>query len=81
MVSLRFGKFKIMATPESDLERTTDEGKTSSVHFLHFKFPMDAIAAFRTPGAEVIAGISHPKYGHMAVLSKEMRAALAADSD
>jgi hypothetical protein len=81
MVSLRFGTVKITATPEDDIERTTEEGKTSSVHFLHFEFAPDAIAAFKAPGTEVIAGISHPKYGHMAVLPEEMRASLAADFD
>src|SRR3546814_11336803 len=29
---------KIAATPEGDVERSTPEGKASSVHFLHFPF-------------------------------------------
>jgi hypothetical protein len=81
MVSLRFAGHKITAVPEDDMERTTEEGKTSSVHFLHFRFTPEAIAAFKKPETEVIVGISHPKYGHMAVLPEESRAALAADFD
>jgi hypothetical protein len=79
MVSLRFGGLKVMGTPEEDIERTTEEGKTSSVHFLHFPFSPDAKAAFKKAGTEVIVGCGHAKYGHMAVMPEEMRAALATD--
>ena len=78
-VSLRFGGHKVMAAPADALARTTEEGKTSSVHFLHFAFTPEQKAAFKTPGTEAIAGIAHEKYGHMAVLPEEMRASLAAD--
>jgi hypothetical protein len=81
MVSLRFAGHKITAAPEEGLERTRDDGKTSSVHFLHFNFTPEAIAAFKKPETEVIVGINHPKYGHMAVLPEEGRASLAADFD
>ena len=78
-VSLRFAGFTVTATPGDDLERTTADGKTSSVHFLRFAFSDAAKAAFKKPGTEIIAGIAHPKYGHMAVVPEEMRAALAGD--
>ena len=65
--------------PEADLERTTPDGKTSSVHFLHFPFTPEQVAAFRDQGAQVTVGIKHPKYGHMAILQEETRAALAED--
>ena len=78
-VSLRFGNHKVIAKPTDDLERTTEEGKTSSVHFLHFTFTPEQKAAFKIPKTEVIAGIAHPNYGHMAVLPEEMRASLAED--
>ena len=80
-VSLRFDTHKIMALPGDDLERTTEDGKTSSIHFLTFAFTPDQKVAFRTTGAEAIVGIAHPKYSHMAVLPEESRAALAADFD
>ena len=79
MVSLRFVGQKVTAKPTDDLERTTEEGKTSSVHFLHFTFDAAQKTAFKKSDSEVIAGIAHPKYGHMAVLPDEMRASLAAD--
>jgi Protein of unknown function (DUF3501) len=78
-IFLRFGGFKVTGVPENDIDRTTEEGKTSSVHFLHFPFSEEAKAAFQKPGAEVIAGCGHAKYGHMAVMSEDMRASLARD--
>lgn len=81
MVSLSFAGHTVTAVPEDDVERTTPEGKTSSVHFLRFPFAPEQIAAFRTIGAQVTLGITHSKYGHLAILAEETRAALAADFD
>jgi hypothetical protein len=78
-VSLRCGGVTIAGQPETDQERTNEAGKTSSVHFLHFPFTADQIAQFRNANAEVMVAIAHPKYRHMAVMSEEMRQALAAD--
>ncbi|AWK86030.1 DUF3501 family protein [Azospirillum thermophilum] len=69
----------IAARPEAEVERTTAEGKTSSVHFLHFDFTDAQAAAFRTPGARIVVGITHPDYGHLAVMPEPVRAALAGD--
>jgi hypothetical protein len=69
----------IAAVPESDVERTTKDGKTSSVHFLRFPFADSQVAAFRTPGARVLLSVSHPKYDHMAAIPQPVRAALAED--
>ncbi len=79
MVSLSFAGHQVTAVPEDDMERTTPEGKTSSVHFLHFTFTPEQVAAFRTPGTQVTLGITHPRYGHLAILSEDSRASLAAD--
>ncbi len=79
MVHFKFAGHTVTGMPEADLDRTTEEGKTSAVHFLHFTFTPSQIAAFKTAGAEVVLAISHPRYGHMAVLPEECRAALAAD--
>jgi hypothetical protein len=79
MVTLRFAGQTVTGVPEDDIDRTTEEGKTSSVHFLHFPFSDEAKAAFKKPETEVIVGARHPKYGHMAVMPEEMRASLAKD--
>ncbi len=78
-VTITVGGQTIAAIPETDVDRTTAEGKASSIQFLHFPFAPEQIAAFRQPEAQVTLGISHPKYGHIAILPENVRAALAAD--
>ena len=79
MVEFRFAGHTVKGVPEDDLDRTTAEGKTSSVHFLHFAFTPAQVKAFTVPGTEVVLAITHPRYGHMALLPEESRAALADD--
>ena len=76
---IQFGEHRVLGVPEADLDRTTADGKASSVQFIHFPFDDVAIAAFRTPGIQVVVGFSHENYAHMAVMQEATRAALAAD--
>jgi hypothetical protein len=76
---LDIGKARIKATPTDYEDRTTPDGKTSSVHWLRFKFTPAQIAAFKTGSEPVVLGFSHPNYGHMAVMPASVRAALAGD--
>jgi hypothetical protein len=78
-VFLRFAGETVAGVPETDQERTNQGGKTSSVHFLHFSFSAAQIEKFRSPGTEVVVGLSHDKYRHMAVMPEPMRQALARD--
>jgi hypothetical protein len=78
-VFLEIGNAQIHATPTEYDDRTTADGKTSSVHWLRFKLTPEQISQFRDPGIRVVLGVSHRSYGHMAVLSAEARAALAKD--
>ncbi len=71
----------IRAVAETDVERTKADGKTSSVHFVHFPFTDAQVAAFRKPGTQVIVGFDHPEYSHMAVMPEPVRQALAEDFD
>ena len=43
---LRVGGETIVGVPEADADRTSAEGKASSVQFVHFPFTADQIAAF-----------------------------------
>ena len=72
---------RAVAEPERDVDRTTADGKASSVQFVHFRLTPAQAAAFRRPEAKVVAGIDHPAYSHMAVLPPETRESLAADLD
>lgn len=76
---VQIGDEKVYAVPEQDVERTTADGKTSSVHFLHFPMSPDVAAAFAADGVSVLVGCDHPNYGHLSVLSEESRAELAED--
>ena len=78
-VSMKFGAASVAAVPEADAERTNEQGKTSSVHFLHFTFAPAQVAMFKAPGAEVVLAVGHPEYRHMAVLPEVVRAELAGD--
>ncbi|WP_119303108.1 DUF3501 family protein [Dongia deserti] len=78
---IKVGEEKIMGAAEPDQDRTTAEGKASSVQFVHFPFTHDQIAAFRKAGATVIVGMDHENYAHMAVLPEAVRQELAADFD
>jgi len=69
----------VKAEPEGDIDRTTDDGKTSAVHFMRFKFTPAQIAKFRDHASRVLLVISHDNYGHIAMLSRETREALASD--
>jgi hypothetical protein len=71
----------IKGIPEADVDRTNAAGKASSVQFLHFPFTPDQAAKFRMPSVQIIVGIGHKNYGHMAVMSEQVRAALSDDFD
>lgn len=70
---------KIPGRPEEDAERTREDGKTSSVHFIRFGFDDAAAAALKTPGARILIGCDHPHYGHLAVIGEATREQLAGD--
>lgn len=78
---LQVGDDRIMAVPEPGEDRTREDGKTSSVHFLHFPFTPEQIKAFRDPAQKVMLGFEHENYAHLAQLTPQARAALAGDFD
>ncbi len=80
-VSLRMGGESVAAMADADAERSTAEGRTSAVHFLHFSLSEAQTALFRDPAQEVVLGIGHPNYAHMTVLGPEVREELAKDLD
>jgi hypothetical protein len=81
MAFITIGNERVTAVAEVDQDRTREDGKASSVQFVHFPFTPAQIAAFRTPGAQVILGLGHPNYSHMAVLPENVRTELAGDFD
>jgi hypothetical protein len=78
-IYLDVGKERIKAVPTEYDDRTTPDGKTSSIHWLRFVFTPSQIEAFRNGSETVILGIAHPNYGHMAVVPDDVRRELAKD--
>jgi len=72
------GEF-ISASPEKDIDRTSAEGKASSVQFIHFKLSDEQIQKFKSEGAEVEIGINHKEYSHTTKLSLANLSSLSAD--
>ena len=69
----------IKGNPESDLERTTAEGKASSVQFVHFEFDEEAINEFKDTNKDIMITINHNNYKHSTTMSKETKNELSKD--
>ncbi len=80
-IVLSFADERVAGVPEDDVERTTEDGKTSAVHFIKFPFSDDQAKAFLTTEGQVTLGIEHENYKHTAVLQDETKAELARDLD
>jgi hypothetical protein len=70
---------RVKGTPTQYDDRTTPDGKTSSVHWVRFVFTPELRKQFADPNARLLLAIEHPNYGHIAVISPEVRAELAKD--
>jgi len=70
---------RIMGEPDPTRENTSSEGKASAVQFIRYEFTPAQIVKFRDPGTQVLVGVDHPRYGHIAVMPDAVRAALAED--
>ena len=69
---------KILAVPEEDVDRTSAEGKASSVQFIHFKFTNDQIQKFKK-ASDIEIGISHEEYSHTTKLTSATIKSLIGD--
>jgi hypothetical protein len=76
---LQIGEERAAGVPEGDVERTREDGKASSVHFLRFPLTAAEIAVFRDPRTSILVGCGHPAYSHLAGLSPATRAELSRD--
>ena len=69
----------INSTSEKDTDRTSTEGKASSVQFVHFNFTDEQIVKFKNLDNEAILGIDHNLYNHAIKISGQVRKALIKD--
>ena len=78
-VFIQIANEKINGNPEKDIDRTSEEGKASSVQFLHFKFSDVQIDKFKNSENSVIIGIDHNLYDYTIKISDQIRNELAKD--
>ena len=79
MVFISLDGKKIKAIPEEDVDRTSSEGKASSVQFIHFNFTDEQIQKFKSNNIDIEIGIDHEDYSHTTKLSRENIVSLSAD--
>ena len=80
-VFLKVGNEKIKSIPEQDVDRTSAEGKASSVQFIHFKFTEIQVKKFKDLSNEIIIGVDHEMYNHTVKLTENNKKALSLDFD
>ena len=78
-IFIKVGDEKIYAIPEMDVDRTSEDGKASSVQFIHFKFSDDQVNKFKDQNNSIEVGIDHKEYSHTTKFSEDNIKALSAD--
>ena len=79
MVFMKINGEIVKAVPEEDVDRTSAEGKASSVQFIHFNFTDEQIGKFKSSNVDIELGIDHKEYSHTTKLSKDNIASLSGD--
>ena len=78
-VYMKINEDFIKAVPEEDVDRTSEEGKASSVQFIHFKFNNEQIDKFKLSSSNIEIGIDHKEYSHSTKLSSANIKSLISD--
>ena len=78
-VYINLDEERINAIPENDLDRTSEEGKASSVQFLHFNFSLEQIKKFKNPNSIITLSIDHKIYRHTTKITQPTKNALIKD--
>ena len=78
-IFIKVGEEKIYAVPEMDVDRTSEDGKASSVQFIHFKFSDDQVDKFKDQNNPIEVGIDHKEYSHTTKFSEDNIKALSTD--
>ena len=79
MVFMKINGETVKAVPEEDVDRTSAEGKASSVQFIHFNFTDEQIQKFKSSDVNIELGMDHKEYSHTTKLSRENIASLSED--
>ena len=79
MVFMKVDGEIIKALPEKDVDRTSADGKASSVQFVHFNFSDEQIQKFKLKDIDIELGMDHKEYSHTTKLTRENINSLLAD--
>tara|TARA_B110000003_G_C16587406_1_gene510397 strand:- start:389 stop:982 length:594 start_codon:yes stop_codon:yes gene_type:complete len=69
----------VKAIPEKDVDRTSPNGKASSVQFINFKLNDSQIAKFRSNNFAIEIGIDHKEYSHKTKFTEKNIKSLSLD--
>jgi len=78
-IFMKIDNEEVKAVPEADVDRTSAEGKASSVQFIHFKFNDDQIKNIKSGSLNIELGINHKEYSHTTKLTENNVKSLSAD--
>ena len=78
-IFMKIDNEEVKAIPENDVDRTSAEGKASSVQFIHFKFSDDQINKFKSSNTSIELGIDHKEYSHTTKLTEDNIKSLSDD--
>jgi len=70
---------KILGKPEEDVDRTSEDGKASSVQFIHFYFSSEQIKLFSKSNTKINIGIDHNFYKHSTTITEASKKSLLND--
>ena len=78
-ILMKIDNEEVKAVPETDVDRTSAEGKASSVQFIHFKINDDQINKIKSGNVSIELGIDHKEYAHTTKLTEDTIKSLSAD--
>ena len=78
-IFMKIDNDEVKAVPEADVDRTSEDGKASSVQFIHFKLNDDQIKKFKLGNTNIELGIDHREYAHTTKLTEDNVKSLSAD--
>ncbi|MDC0651744.1 DUF3501 family protein [Alphaproteobacteria bacterium] len=70
-LEILFNEKVIKGSAESDVERTTSDGKASSVQFVHFNFSETDINEFKYTKEKISISINHKNYKHSTTMDQK----------
>ena len=78
-INIKIHDQEIKGKAELDGDRTTADGKASSVQFVHFEFDEEAVKNIKNNMENVSISISHESYRHSAILNTDTVGELVKD--